>query len=205
MIKKFKYISYILLTTSLLMGCSTDNGSILLNKDNENISINEDNTENVTDAYNVEIEITVFNALGKVYSGNKGYEGLKEDDEVVNCNTYVEGEYKEIDFAKDLVSQLLIDESIIYDYLISTDENGNIVPLSESDRSRIEKDLYSFKVDQYGTYEDTPLNFNFMYAKFLGYDEEGVKLYIRGLVSGFGISYIVTVYEQGNNLVAKIV
>ena len=68
--------------------------------------------------------------------------------------------------------------------------DGNIIPLTDDDRSHIERDLYSFKVEQYGVYEDTPLYFNFMYAQFLGYDGEGVKLYIRGHVSGFAVSYI---------------
>ena len=85
-----------------------------------------------------------------------------------------------------------------------SNEDGNVIPLTDNDRAHIEKDLYSFKVDQYGVYEDTPLYFNFMYAQFLGFDGDGVKLYIRGHISGFAVSYIVTVYEQGNNLVAKI-
>ena len=209
MIKKLRFISYIVLVSMLFSGCYKENSNNDINEDtltdeiittiDGNTATESNNNDNIAEETNSE-----FNALGNTYIGNKSYEGFNTNDEIVNSNNYVQNEYKEIDFAIDLVSQHLLGNIGVYDYLVSSDEDGNIIPLTDDDRSHIEKDLYSFKVEQYGVYEDTPLYFNFMYAQFLGYDGEGVKLYIRGHVSGFAVSYIVTVYEQGNNLLAKI-
>lgn len=203
MIKKLRFISYIVLVSMLFSGCYKENS----NDDftDEIITTIDENTATESESDDIAEETnSEFNALGNTYIGDKGYEGFNTNDEIVNSNNYVQNEYKEIDFAIDLVSQHLLGNIGVYDYLVSSDEDGNIIPLTDDDRSHIERDLYSFKVEQYGVYEDTPLYFNFMYAQFLGYDGEGVKLYIRGHVSGFGVSYIVTVYEQGNNLLAKI-
>ena len=41
-----------------------------------------------------------------IHIGNKGYEDFNANDEIVNSSNYVQNEYKEIDFAIDLVSQL---------------------------------------------------------------------------------------------------
>ena len=209
MIKKLRFISYIVLVSMLFSGCYKENSNNDINEDtltdeiittiDGNTATESNNNDNIAEETNSE-----FNALGNTYIGNKGYEDFNANDEIVNSSNYVQNEYKEIDFAIDLVSQHLLGNIGVYDYLVSSDEDGNIIPLTDDDRSHIEKDLYSFKVEQYGVYEDTPLYFNFMYAQFLGYDGEGVKLYIRGHVSGFAVSYIVTVYEQGNNLLAKI-
>ena len=209
MTKKLRFISYIVLVSMLFSGCYKENSNNDINEDtltdeiittiDGNTATESNNNDNIAEETNSE-----FNALGNTYIGNKGYEDFNANDEIVNSSNYVQNEYKEIDFAIDLVSQHLLGNIGVYDYLVSSDEDGNIIPLTDDDRSHIEKDLYSFKVEQYGVYEDTPLYFNFMYAQFLGYDGEGVKLYIRGHVSGFAVSYIVTVYEQGNNLLAKI-
>ena len=209
MIKKLRFISYIVLVSMLFSGCYKENSNNDINEDtltdeiittiDGNTATESNNNDNIAEETNSE-----FNALGNTYIGNKGYEDFNANDEIVNSSNYVQNEYKEIDFAIDLVSQHLLGNIGVYDYLVSSDEDGNIIPLTDDDRSHIERDLYSFKVEQYGVYEDTPLYFNFMYAQFLGYDGEGVKLYIRGHVSGFAVSYIVTVYEQGNNLLAKI-
>ena len=184
----------------LLTGCSANNDTVT-NGENNNTII-EENIEEET------MEYTVFNALGKSYESSKNIYELNEGDKIyddMNGYPHVQGEYKEIDFAIDLVSQHLLGSEDVYDFLVSRNENGEVIPLTDNDRAQIEKDLHSLKVDQYGVYEDTPLYFNFMYAQFLGFDDDGVKLYIRGHISGFAVSYIVTVYEQENNLVAKII
>ena len=87
---------------------------------------------------------TEFNALGNTYIGNKGYEDFNANDEIVNSSNYVQNEYKEIDFAIDLVSQHLL-EMQVYDYPFH-DENGNVIPLTDNDRAHIEKDLYILKL-----------------------------------------------------------
>ena len=208
MTRKLRSISYIVLVSMLFSGCYKENSNDDINGDtftDEIITSVDGNTVTAGESSDIaEEKNTEFNALGNTYIGNKGYEGFNANDEIVNSSNYVQNEYKEIDFAIDLVSQHLLGNAGVYDYLVSSDENGNVIPLTDNDRAHIEKDLYSFKVDQYGVYEDTPLYFNFMYAQFLGFDGDGVKLYIRGHISGFAVSYIVTVYEQGNNLVAKI-
>ena len=208
MTRKLRSISYIVLVSMLFSGCYKENSNDDINGDtftDEIITSVDGNTATAGESSDIAEETnSEFNALGNTYIGNKSYEGFNTNDEIVNSNNYVQNEYKEIDFAIDLVSQHLLGNAGVYDYLVSSDENGNVIPLTDNDRAHIEKDLYSFKVEQYGVYEDTPLYFNFMYAQFLGYDGDGVKLYIRGHISGLAVSYIVTVYEQGNNLVAKI-
>lgn len=208
MTRKLRSISYIVLVSMLFSGCYKENSNDDINGDtftDEIITSVDGNTATAGESSDIaEEKNTEFNALGNTYIGNKGYEDFNANDEIVNSSNYVQNEYKEIDFAIDLVSQHLLGNVGVYDYLVSSDENGNVIPLTDNDRAHIEKDLYSFKVEQYGVYEDTPLYFNFMYAQFLGYDGDGVKLYIRGHISGLAVSYIVTVYEQGNNLVAKI-
>ena len=208
MTRKLRSISYIVLVSMLFSGCYKENSNDDINGDtftDEIITTVDGNTVTAGESSDIaEEKNTEFNALGNTYIGNKGYEDFNANDEIVNSSNYVQNEYKEIDFAIDLVSQHLLGNAGVYDYLVSSDENGNVIPLTDNDRAHIEKDLYSFKVEQYGVYEDTPLYFNFMYAQFLGYDGDGVKLYIRGHISGLAVSYIVTVYEQGNNLVAKI-
>ena len=208
MTRKLRSISYIVLVSMLFSGCYKENSNDDINGDtftDEIITSVDGNTVTAGESSDIaEEKNTEFNALGNTYIGNKGYEDFNANDEIVNSSNYVQNEYKEIDFAIDLVSQHLLGNAGVYDYLVSSDENGNVIPLTDNDRAHIEKDLYSFKVEQYGVYEDTPLYFNFMYAQFLGYDGDGVKLYIRGHISGLAVSYIVTVYEQGNNLVAKI-
>ena len=209
MTRKLRSISYIVLVSMLFSGCYKENSNDDINGDtftDEIITTVDGNTATAgEDSGDIAEETnTEFNALGNTYIGNKGYEGFNANDEIVNSSNYVQNEYKEIEFAIDLVSQHLLGNAGVYDYLVSSNEDGNVIPLTDNDRAHIEKDLYSFKVDQYGVYEDTPLYFNFMYAQFLGFDGDGVKLYIRGHISGFAVSYIVTVYEQGNNLVAKI-
>lgn len=208
MTRKLRSISYIVLVSMLFSGCYKENSNDDINGDtftDEIITSVDGNTATAGESSDItEEKNTEFNALGNTYIGNKGYEDFNANDEIVNSSNYVQNEYKEIDFAIDLVSQHLLGNAGVYDYLVSSDENGNVIPLTDNDRAHIEKDLYSFKVEQYGVYEDTPLYFNFMYAQFLGYDGDGVKLYIRGHISGLAVSYIVTVYEQGNNLVAKI-
>lgn len=208
MTRKLRSISYIVLVSMLFSGCYKENSNDDINGDtftDEIITTVDGNTATAGESNDIaEEKNTEFNALGNTYIGNKGYEDFNANDEIVNSSNYVQNEYKEIDFAIDLVSQHLLGNAGVYDYLVSSDENGNVIPLTDNDRAHIEKDLYSFKVEQYGVYEDTPLYFNFMYAQFLGYDGDGVKLYIRGHISGLAVSYIVTVYEQGNNLVAKI-
>ena len=210
MTRKLRSISYIVLVSMLFSGCYKENSNDDINGDtftDEIITTVDGNTATAgEDSGDIAEETnTEFNALGNTYIGNKGYEGFNANDEIVNSSNYVQNEYKEIDFAIDLVSQHLLGSEDVYDFLISSNEIGEVIPLTDNDRAQIEKDLHSLKVDQYGVYEDTPLYFNFMYAQFLGFDDDGVKLYIRGHISGFAVSYIVTVYEQENNLVAKII
>ena len=194
--RRLKYISYIVLASMLFTGCykNTSNNDQNSDKSTDRIDVTIDENTGATEENGsgvVEEAYTEFNALGNTYFGNKGYEGFNVNDE--------------IDFAIDLVSQHLLGSEDVYDFLVSSNENGEVIPLTDNDRAQIEKDLHSLKVDQYGVYEDTPLYFNFMYAQFLGFDDDGVKLYIRGHISGFAVSYIVTVYEQENNLLAKII
>ena len=208
--RRLKYISYIVLASMLFTGCykNTSNNDQNSDKSADRIDVTIDENTGATEENGsgvVEEAYTEFNALGNTYFGNKGYEGFNVNDEIVNSSNYVKNEYKAIDFAIDLVSQHLLGSEDVYDFLVSSNENGEVIPLTDNDRAQIEKDLHSLKVDQYGVYEDTPLYFNFMYAQFLGFDDDGVKLYIRGHISGFAVSYIVTVYEQENNLVAKII
>ena len=55
-------------------------------------------------------EYTVFNALGKSYESSKNIYELNEGDKIqddMNGYPHVQGEYKEIDFAIDLLTEYL--------------------------------------------------------------------------------------------------
>lgn len=144
MTRKLRSISYIVLVSMLFSGCYKENSNDDINGDtftDEIITTVDGNTATAgEDSGDIAEETnTEFNALGNTYIGNKGYEGFNANDEIVNSSNYVQNEYKEIDFAIDLVSQHLLGNAGVYDYLVSSNEDGNVIPLTDNDRSTYRK------------------------------------------------------------------
>lgn len=206
---KKKYLIYMLLSFVVLTGCSVDTlkSDNLQNKNTTEI-LHSSTTDTVEDTENNEQEDlpenTIFNGLGTTYSGSKKISDLEYKAEICNYNNYVRGEYKEVDFAIDLIYKLLLGDKSVYNNIISLDEFGNIIDLTDSDRNEIENNLRSLKVDQLGIDENSELYFNFVSAQYYGENGEGCKIYIRGNIGAPLTSYFVTVYEKDNTLMAQI-
>ena len=100
---------YVMVIVGLLTGCSANNDTVT-NGENNNTII-EENIEEET------MEYTVFNALGKSYESSKNIYELNEGDKIyddMNGYPHVQGEYKEIDFAIDLLTEYLHKNSEAY-------------------------------------------------------------------------------------------
>lgn len=161
---------------------------------------------------NVEEEkvYTSFKALGKSYNQNKDIKALSLQDEVYNRQNFNYGEYKEADFAYDLVTAYLSGDASIYDYLISHDENGQAVSISEESKERLAKALNSLKVQMGAEDENAPIYFYMSTIIYEGQEAGAISLRVQGnisLVEGYYQSladYTVTVYQVNDEFKAEI-
>lgn len=206
-----KKILSLLLTSLLLLtfvGCSNSND----NNDATEPSIQEEQPPVVE-----EPEITNFEALGKTYTSTKDIKSFQPSTEVYNDhtdNSHVFGEYKEVDFASDLLVGYVNGNEDVYNYLVSYDtsaENG-ISPITEDDKAKLKKDLASLK-EQMGLAENEEMILKVDMLTYEGASKEtntGVALKVRVAISAVGDSVVpwnyfnVTVFEQGNKLVAHL-
>ena len=132
-----KKIIYALLLLLLLTGC-TDNNKSELNNDNNQDVIEENNDK--------PIEYTQFTALDKVYEENKNIMDLNEGDKIydrMNDYPHVYGEYKEIDFASDLLTEYLHKNPKVYNYIVSewNEDSDEVKLITGEDKERIEEAL----------------------------------------------------------------
>ena len=206
---KRKSLIYILVSFMLLTGCTLDSNKLDNVSDENTAELSDTSSNDVID--NTEgnesedtIDYTIFNALGTTYSGNKKITDLGYKDEICNYSNYVRGQYKEVDFAIDLIYKLLEGDESVFNSIISLDDSGNIIDLTDEDKNDIKDNLKSLKVDQLGMDENSALYFNFVSAEYFGEDGSGYKLYIRGNIGAPLTSYFVTVYEKNGTLLGKI-
>ena len=199
-----KKIIYALLLLLLLTGC-TDNNKSELNKDNNQDVIEENNDK--------PIEYTQFTALDKVYEENKNIMDLNEGDKIydrMNDYPHVYGEYKEIDFASDLLTEYLHKNPKVYNYIVSewNEDSDEVKLITGEDKERIEENV-NFLGEQFGLSNEDPVYFQL--DKVILQNKNIVELELRGYLSATDGNYrplgtfTVIVYTKGDKLYGSII
>lgn len=201
-----KKIIYALLLLLLLTGC-TDNNKSELNKDNNQDVIEENNDK--------PIEYTQFTALDKVYEENKNIMDLNEGDKIydrMNDYPHVYGEYKEIDFASDLLTEYLHKNPKVYNYIVSewNEDSDEVKLITGEDKERIEENV-NFLGEQFGLSNEDPVYFQLDKVILQNKNENIVELELRGYLSATDGNYrplgtfTVIVYTKGDKLYGSII
>lgn len=203
-----KKIIYALLLLLLLTGC-TDNNKSELNKDNNQDVIEENNDK--------PIEYTQFTALEKVYEENKNIMDLNEGDKIydrMNDYPHVYGEYKEIDFASDLLTEYLHKNPKVYNYIVSewNEDSDEVKLITGEDKERIEENV-NFLGEQFGLSNEDPVYFQLDKVILQNKNENDniVELELRGYLSATDGNYrllgtfTVIVYTKGDKLYGSII
>ena len=199
-----KKIIYALLLLLLLTGC-TDNNKSELNNDNNQDVIEENNDK--------PIEYTQFTALDKVYEENKNIMDLNEGDKM-NDYPHVYGEYKEIDFASDLLTEYLHKNPKVYNYIVSewNEDSDEVKLITGEDKERIEENV-NFLGEQFGLSNEDPVYFQLDKVILQNKNENDniVELELRGYLSATDGNYrplgtfTVIVYTKGDKLYGSII
>ena len=201
-----KKIIYALLLLLLLTGC-TDNNKSELNKDNNQDVIEENNDK--------PIEYTQFTALDKVYEENKNIMDLNEGEKIydrMNDYPHVYGEYKEIDFASDLLTEYLHKNPKVYNYIVSewNEDSDEVKLITGEDKERIEENV-NFLGEQFGLSNEDPVYFQLDKVILQNKNENIVELELRGYLSATDGNYrplgtfTVIVYTKGDKLYGSII
>jgi hypothetical protein len=211
--KKIFLLLISLLITFNFTSCKNSNS-----KDNtvDNNSIEE----NIQSDYPIKEEPKVptsFEAFGKSYTSSKDINSIEKSTNIYDDQTsiyYTAGEYKEIDFINDLLYSYLNEDNSIYNYLISysnTNEKG-YEPISESDKEKLKKDLYSLR-SQMDLANGEEMVVRLDRVTYEGLDpntNSGHSFKIRVAISRVGATIVpwnyftVTVFEDGNKLMAHL-
>lgn len=161
--------------------------------------------------------ITSFEAFGKSYSSTKDLSKLEKftdiyDDQI--SNSYVPGEYKELDFANDLLRAYVNQDQEVYNYLVSFDEDSEsgIVPITEEDKIKLKKDLESLR-GQMELADGETMVIKLDKVTYQGKSSKtnsGASFKIRVAISAVGDQtaawnyHTVEIFEDGNKLVAYL-
>lgn len=200
---------YAMLIVGLLTGCSVNNND-QANSENNNTAI-EENIEGETTVY------TVFNALGKNYESSKNIYEVNEGDKIydqMNEYPHVYGEYKEIDFASDLLTEYLHKNPDAYNYIVSNwDSSSEEVELiADEEKERVMENA-NFLGEQFGLSNEDPVYFKLDKVILQSKNEEEgiVELELRGYLSATDGNYrplgtfTITVYTKDDKLYGSIV
>lgn len=193
---------------SLLTGCAANN-EVNNNGNNEEVKI-EENIASEPE------KITTFTALGKNYESAKDIMQFNEGDKIydrLNGNPHVSGEYKEIDFALDLLTEYLAKNQDAYNYIVSDwDSSSDEVQLiSGEDKERLVEEA-NFLGEQFMLNVEDPVYFKLdkviLQEKLEEYN--AVALELRGHLSATNDNFrplgtfTVTVYNKGDKLYGSI-
>ena len=186
---------------------------------NNNDNIEEDKKAPVEIPVDKEPEIiTEFEALNKTYIENNDISLLEKGIEIVNIKNevpYIEGQYKEVDFAKDIITEYLKGNEAIYDNLVeeNTDDAGKVIKASDNSKNRLEDSL-NFLKESMSIPAENPVYYKIdsvTYEGQKGNNENSTVLNIDGYISatdGYFISianFVVIIYEENENLFAVII
>ena len=211
--KKIFLLLISLLITFNFTSCKNSNSK-------DNTADNNSIEENVQSDNTIKEEPKVptsFEAFGKSYTSSKDINSIEKSTNIYDDQTsiyYTAGEYKEIDFINDLLYSYLNEDNSIYNYLISysnTNEKG-YEPISESDKEKLKKDLYSLR-SQMDLANGEEMVVRLDRVTYEGLDpntNSGHSFKIRVAISRVGATIVpwnyftVTVFEDGNKLMAHL-
>ena len=150
-----KNIICAIIILGLLTGCSSNNNDV--NNDTNNGVIEVENIVEQPKVY------TQFTALGKTYESSKDINTLNDGDLIYHDYgdiPYVEGEYKEVDFGLNLLTEYLAKNQGVYDFIVSSwDSTSDKVQLiSGEEKESIMQNVY-FLGEQFEVGEDDPIYF----------------------------------------------
>lgn len=193
---------------SLLTGCAANN-EVNNNGNNEEVKI-EENIASEPE------KITTFTALGKNYESAKDIMQFNEGDKIydrLNGNPHVSGEYKEIDFALDLLTEYLAKNQDAYNYIVSNwDSSSDEVQLiSGEDKERLVEEA-NFLGEQFMLNVEDPVYFKLdkVILQEKLEEDNAVALELRGHLSATNDNFrplgtfTVTVYNKGDKLYGSI-
>lgn len=163
------------------------------------------------------VVITSFEALGKSYSSTKDLSEIEKSTDIYDdqiSNSYVPGEYKELDFANDLLRAYVNQDQEVYNYLVSFDEESElgIAPITEEDKIKLQKDLESLR-GQMELADGETMVIKLDKVTYQGKSSKtnsGASFKIRVAISAVGDYsaawnyHTVEVFEEGNKLVAYL-
>ena len=193
----------------LLTGCSSNNNSNVNSKDN----INNEVVENEKEVEEPKV-YTQFTALGKIYESSKDINMLNDGDLIYHDYgdiPYVEGEYKEVDFGLNLLTEYLAKNQGVYDFIVSDwDSTSDGVELISGEEKESVMENVQFLGEQFGIGENDPVYFKIDKVILQEKLEDQVTLEFRGYLSATNGNFrplgtfTVTVYTKEDKLYGSI-
>ena len=193
----------------LLTGCSSNNNSNVNSKDN----INNEVVENEKEVEEPKV-YTQFTALGKIYESSKDINMLNDGDLIYHDYgdiPYVEGEYKEVDFGLNLLTEYLAKNQGVYDFIVSDwDSTSDGVELISGEEKESIMESVQFLGEQFGIGENDPVYFKIDKVILQEKLEDQVTLEFRGYLSATNGNFrplgtfTVTVYTKEDKLYGSI-
>lgn len=165
----------------------------------------------------IPIKITSFEAFGNTYTSTKELSNELIGSEIYDdqtSNPYTKGEYKELDFANDLLYKYVNQDESIYSSLISFNSNtsSEIIPITESEKEDLRKNLQSLR-SQMELADGSEMILRLDKVTYLGKNDKsnsGALFKIRVAISSVGAYVVpwayfnVTIFEDGNKLLAHL-
>ncbi len=192
----------------LLTGCSSNNNDVNSNNNTNNEIVEVENIVEEPKVY------TQFTALGKTYESSKDINTLNDGDLIYHDYgdiPYVEGEYNEVDFGLNLLTEYLAKNQGVYDFIVSDwDSTSDEVELiSGEEKESIMQNVY-FLGEQFEVGEDDPIYFKVDKVILQEKLEDQVTLEFRGYLSATNGNFrplgtfTVTVYTKEDKLYGSI-
>lgn len=204
-----KKIICVIIMLGLLTGCSSNNKSNVNSNDNINNEVVE--SEGVVEEPKV---YTQFTALGKTYESSKDINVLNNGDLIYHDYgdiPYVEGEYKEVDFGLNLLTEYLAKNQGVYDFIVSDwDSTSDGVELISGEEKESIMENVQFLGEQFGIGENDPVYFKIDKVILQEKLEDQVTLEFRGYLSATNGNFrplgtfTVTVYTKEDKLYGSI-
>ncbi len=193
----------------LLTGCSSNNNSNV----NSNDNINNEVVENEKEVEEPKV-YTQFTALGKIYESSKDINMLNNGDLIYHDYgdiPYVEGEYKEVDFGLNLLTEYLAKNQGVYDFIVSDwDSTSDEVELISGEEKESIMENVQFLGEQFGIGENDPVYFKIDKVILQEKLEDQVTLEFRGYLSATNGNFrplgtfTITVYTKEDKLYGSI-
>ncbi|CAM2078014.1 MAG: Lipoprotein [uncultured Clostridium sp.] len=204
-----KKIICVIIMLGLLTGCSSNNNNNVNGNDNTNNEVVE--VESVVEEPKV---YTQFTALGKIYKSSKDINILNDGDLIYHDYgdiPYVEGEYKEVDFGLNLLTEYLAKNQGVYDFIVSEwDSTSDDVELISGEAKERIMENVQFLGEQFAVGTDDPIYFKIDKVILQEKLEDQVILEFRGYLSATNGNFrplgtfTVTVYTKEDKLYGSI-